>query len=293
MESFGLDPRIAATDMSGMKLGLKHWFDVLRRVWMQIDELNLSLVAAGIGFWGVMSLFPALAAMIAVWGLISDPVELQTQLEELQAAIPRDIFTVINAQITALISTRSQTLGLASLVSLGFALWSARAGVGALMRGLNMIHGSPNRSGLRHYVDAIWLTVLLIFVALVAMASVVIAPLVLAYLRIGGQVELWIDILRWVIALVAVIFAVGVLYRFGPYRSQHRRRWLSPGAVLFVLVWVAASAGFSIYLSRFGNYNQIYGSIGAVIALLIWFYISAFLVLLGASFNRALEQIEA
>lgn len=269
------------------------FFGVLKSVWKQIDELNLSLVAAGIGFWGVVSIFPALAAMIAIWGLIADPAELQHQLEELQAVIPRDIFTLINTQITALVSAQSRTLGLASLISLAAALWSARAGVGALMRGLNMIHGSANRSGLRHYADAIWMTALLIVVALVAMACVVVMPLVLAYLRIGGQVELWIDILRWFIALSAVVFAVGVLYRFGPYKSDVQRAWLSPGAVIFVLVWVVSSAGFSIYLSRFGNYNQVYGSIGAAIALLIWFYISAFLVLLGASLNVAIERSRA
>ena len=125
------------------------------------------------------------------------------------------------------------------------------------MRGLNMIHGSRNRSGFRHYFDATCMTLLLIVVALVAMGSVVIMPVVLAFLRISWEVELLIDLARWAMATGAVIIGVGVLYRFGPYQNAIRGTFFSPGAVIFLTLWVIASSGFSIYLSRFGNYNQV------------------------------------
>ncbi|GFE63945.1 YihY/virulence factor BrkB family protein [Litoreibacter roseus] len=267
-----------------------------RRVWKvavavgdTINEKNLSLIASGIAFFGLLSVFPAIAAMVSLWGLVSDPSELQAQLVEIRSLVPEQAFELIDGQISALILARDETLGWTSAVSLLFALWSARAGVSALMRAMNAIYQVPARGNMRHYADALLLTVLLIAVAFVALASVVIMPVILAIFPIGTWTELAIDGVRWAAAIFVIMAALGVLYRYGPNRQGVRTNWLTPGAVLTLFLWVLSSAAFSIYLSRFGNYNEVYGSIGAVIALLMWFYISAFLVLVGAATNAYLE----
>ena len=258
------------------------------------DKSDLDLISAGVAFYGMFSIFPAVAACIAIFSLVADPVVIEQQLALLQDVIPADAYTLFEDQITRLLSAPSAALGWATLVSVGIALWSARAGVGALMRGLNQIEGVPARSGLRHFGVAILLTISLIGVSLVALAMVVVAPIVLAFVPLEREWTGTINTVRWAVALFVLLAALGIFYRFGPNsKDTGRTPWLSPGAVLTVALWFAASWGFSTYLTNFGNYNEIYGSIGAVIAMLMWLYISSFLVLLGAAINVALRAKHA
>ena len=204
------------------------------------------------------------------------------------------MFDLLNAQVTGLVQARPSTLGWASAISVVLALWSARSGVGALITGLNTIHGTRNRRGLRRYLVALLLTLALVGVTLVAMAAVVIAPILLALLPLGSLTAIVFEIIRWCAAIGVLMGGLTVIYRFGPNRpAPPPLRWLTPGAILAVSFWAAASAGFSLYLSNFGNYNQIYGSIGAVVALLMWLYLSAFLVLLGALIDAYFEAVLA
>lgn len=267
-----------------------NWMSALRAVWHQIDERNLGLIAAGVAFFGMLAMFPGLAAVIALWGLVADPVVVDDLLTSIQSILPRDVFLLIDAQVDALITARPQTLGLTSAISILIALWSSRAGVSALMRGLNTIHGTRNRSGIRHYFMALLLTFALIVIALIALSSVVIAPVLLNFLKLGDQTAFVIDLVRWIVTISVLTVGLGLIYRFGPNRHTKPTSWITPGAILAILLWAAVSAAFSIYLSNFGNYNEVYGSIGAVIALLMWLYFSAFLILLGAALNHQLEH---
>lgn len=255
-----------------------------------VSQNNLALVSAGVAFFAMLSLFPALAALIAVLGLISDPVVVVTQLEELRELLPNDVYEIINAQVVDLITTRPDTLGWAGLLSVFFALWSARAGVGAMIIGLNSVHGERNRNMARHYIRALLITLVLVAVGNVALLSLVIVPVVLAFFPLGGFGTVVIDLVRWIVGVAVVLIGVGVLYRFGPNRRVPKVRWLSAGALLAVVSWGILSVGFSYYVANFGNYNQVYGSIGAVIAMLIWLWISSFLVLFGAALNSQLED---
>lgn len=269
----------------------------MTRVFRLLKQLNdlrsdrkMGLIAAGVAFFGMFSLFPGLAALIAVFGLLADPAVVLDQIELLSEIIPGDVFVLLNDQMTGLLSARPDTLGLATLVSVGVAFWSARAAVAALMQGLNEIFGAPDRSGVRHIMVALLLTAGLIGVAIVALLMVVVAPVALALLPLGPVAAIALDLTRWAVALLVLMAALGLLYRFGPNRRGHRLGWVTPGAALAVIGWLAASYGFSAYLSNFGNYNEVYGSIGAVAALLMWFYISAYLVLLGAGLNAVLSE---
>ena len=269
--------------------GWKIWFGAAKGVFLELNNNNLGLISAGIAFYAMLALFPATAAIIALWGFFSDPAVVSQQMQMLAPFVPAEAYVIIDDQVQALVSANTSTLGWATLVSLMAALWSARAGVAALIRGLNAIYRERNRMGLRHLATAFGVTLLLIAVALVALCCVIVIPVVLAFLPFQTFMTSLIDVLRWVIAIAVVIMAIGVLYRFGPNRRHARPGWLTPGAICAVIIWALISWGFSYYLTNFGSYNEVYGALGAVIALLMWLYLSAFSVLLGASLNAELE----
>lgn len=270
----------------------RYW-QAIKATVAHIADNNISLVSAGVAFFVMLSLFPALAALIALLGLILDPVVVLAQLEEIRNLLPADVYDIINTQITALLNARSDTLGWAGALSIFFALWSARAGVGALMTGLNEVYNARNRSAAYHYLRALMLTVMLILVGIVALIAQVVTPVLLAFFPLGTFSTLIIDVLRWAVTVTVLLGATGMLYRYGPNRKNAVFQWVSPGAILAIGLWIVVSVGFSYYVANFGNYNEVYGSIGAVIAMLIWLWISSFLVLLGGSLNAQLDLRQA
>ena len=270
---------------------LSVWRDSVLTVWRQIDEQNLSLISAGIAFFGMLAIFPGLAALIAIFGLVADPVVIQDQFALLSGLIPQDIYALLERQLQRIASARGETLGWATIVSILLALWSARAGVGAMMRGLNTIYLSPSRGVFRHYFAAFMMTLSLVLVALVAGAAVVVTPLIVAMLPLTVETVSWIDTVRWSAAIFVITGGISIIYRYGPRKRDGRRApWVTPGAVFAVLMWALVSMAFSEYLANFGRYNEVYGSIGAVVALLMWLYFSAFLVLIGGAINAQIER---
>lgn len=255
----------------------------------RMDQANLSLVAAGGAFFTMLSLFPGLAAVIALLGLVTDPTVVDEQLGLLADFIPEQAFGILEVQIRRLAATSSSTLGWATVISTGAALWSARRGTDAMIKALNAVYDAPLRGGLRSALAALLITLALIVVAIVAVLSMVVLPVILAFLPLGAWSATALEALRWILALVVVISGVWVLYRFAPNCAGARVGWLSPGAMLAIGVWGAASLGFTYYLENFGSYNEVYGSIGAVIALLMFLYITIFTVLLGATLNAELN----
>ena len=233
----------------------------------------------------MFGIFPGIAAVIAIFGLVADPVVIAEQLTLMDDIIPPDAFDLIASQMNRLIFAPPSALGWATVVSISLALWSCRAGVGALIGGLNAIAGQRQRNGLWQMVVALMLTVALVFLAIVALTVVVIVPIGLAFIPVTNSTAWLLEGLRWLIALGVLLTGLSLLYRFGPARIGSRGRWLTIGAVIVVVLWVAASAGLSYYLTNFTRYNEIYGSIGAVIGLMLWLYVSAYLILLGAALN--------
>ena len=278
--------------VAGKSFSLRSGFNGILRFWEDVSERNVGLVAAGIAFYALLAIFPGVAALVAVWGLMSDPMVVETQLDLMREFLPDEAFSLLTGQVDRLVSTHERALGLTTIVSMGVTLWSARLGVGAMIMGLNVVHGVPHRSGLGHAVMAIVLTVALIGVAVVALITVVVLPLVLAFFPLGGLAFWVLRVANWLVVLAVVAGGVALVYRFGPNLSP-RVRWLSPGLWLAVGLWVAASLGFSWYMAHFGDYGAVYGSLGAVVALLMWFYISAFAVLLGAVLNARMHPAEA
>ena len=261
----------------------------MRDVFALADRVHLGLISAGVAFFGMFSIFPGLAALIALFGLVADPVIVEEQLALVAELIPTEAYELISGQIDRLLAAQTGTLGFATLLSFVLALWAARAGVAALIQGLNAIVGRPNRRGLWHYVVAILMTLSLIGISFGALLMVVVVPVALALLPLADSTVWLLEGLRWAVTFLIVLAALSVLYRFGPNQRGSRMGWITPGAFLVVVVWNAASLAFSYYLTNFGSYNEVYGSIGAVIAMLMWLYISAYLVLMGAAVNVVLD----
>jgi membrane protein len=264
---------------------------VLRRVWRflyglwaRTDRAELGLIAAGVAFFGFLAIFPALAAVIAIYGFVSDPLVLRSQIEPLRQFLPGDAFAVLSGQVEALIASNSSTLGLSTALSLAVALWSARAGVAALIRGLNAIHHLPNRMGMWHQLRAIVLTLLLVVLALSAMVAALAGPLAIRYLPIGRVQALALEGANMLLGFLFVTLAIGLIYRLGPNAAKAPRLF-TRGLFIALGLWALVSRGFVLYLANFNTYNEVYGSIGAIAALLMWFYLSAYAVLLGAAYD--------
>lgn len=271
-------------------IGRAYW-TVLTGSIAHVSDKNLPLISAGVAFFAMLSLFPALAALIALMGLISDPAVVLPQLEDMRPLLPEEAFEILEGQVVALVTAQTGTLGWAGVVSVLLALWSARAGVSAMIIGLNEVHGTPNRHTFWHYLRALWLTILLVGVGITALLALVVLPILLAFFPLGGLGGFVVEVARWCVAIVVLFAGVGVLYRMGPNRETDPLPWFSPGAVVAIGSWGVLSAGFAYYVANFGNYNEVYGSIGAVIAMLIWLWISSFLVLFGAALNAQIETL--
>jgi membrane protein len=268
----------------------RDWWAILGRVWESTWRDNLSIIAAGIAFYAMLALIPTIAALVAIYGLVADPADIQEQLASLRSFVPRDAYGIIEGQVSRLVAADSRALGLASLFATLLAFWSSRAGVAAMIQGLNVAYGErETRSILELLALSFGLTLLVLVIGALAIAAVVVLPAVLGILQLGALGEWSVRLLRWPILFGALVFSIGALYRYGPDRNTARVPWVTWGAVLAATLWVIASVLFSYYVSNFADYNKTYGSLGAIICLLFWFFISAFVVLGGAELNAQME----
>lgn len=266
-------------------------FRTATNIWHRVTNTEIGLIAAGIAFFGFLAVFPALAAVITIWGFAADPTVVQTQLDLAANYLPDEAFDLLYGQAQRILATNTRSLGLATALSTLFALWSARAGVGALVSGINAIYGLPSRNGVRHMLRAFVMTLVLIGLVLSGMTLAVVMPLVINFLPLGDAAANALSIANFLMGMFLVMGSIAITYRLGPNRPRGTKRppFLTVGLFLALGLWVAVSRGLVFYLGNFADYNQVYGSIGAVVALLMWFYLSAYAVLLGAAVNAERE----
>lgn len=272
------------------RAGIKH----AAAVWNLASERHLGLIAAGVAFFAMLAIFPALGALIALVGLWTEPDTVSDLMETASEFLPDEAFDLIAQRADALVTTTGSTLGLTSALSLLLALWSARLGTGALAEGLTAVYGGKPRGGIWGTLTALMLTLLMIGVGLIAITAMLVVPAFLAVVGLfvddARFLRIIAEIIRWTVALLSLIGGLGLFFRYGPHRPEVRRSpFLSPGLFLAIGLWTTASLAFTIYMANFGNYDEVYGSIGAAIVLMLWFYISAYAVLLGAALNHRLE----
>jgi membrane protein len=266
------------------------WWQVAERVYSESVRDNLSVVAAGCAFYALLAIFPALSALVSLYGLAADPANVADNFGMLAYVLPPQAYDMVIDQIRRVAEASNRTLGWSLLLSLGLALWSANAGAQAMFTALNIAYEEPERRSLFHfYLSALTFTLVGIFGGLVMLIAIVYVPLLFASVGFSTEFEFLVRVARWPFLALIVLCLLAVLYRVGPCRSSAKWRWVSVGSVFATTVWLLASAAFSIYVSYFANYDKTYGSLGAVIILLLWLYISFYIILLGAEINAELE----
>jgi membrane protein len=260
------------------------------RFYRRTEQAELDLIAAGVAFYAFLAIFPAAAAVIALWGFVSDPAMIRQEMQLLRPVVPPDVFTLLSNQVEQLLAVSSSNFGLTTLLPTALALWSARAGAAALIRGLNAIHQRPNRAGHRHQLRAMFLTFVLIGLVLAAMVMALVVPLLATFLPEGPLWTRMASTTNLGLAVVLGVLAVGLAFRLGPNHGPSAPPLLSWGLLVAVVLWVLVTKGFMLYLSNFPSYNRVYGSIGAVAALMMWLYLSAYAVLIGAAVDAERQR---
>lgn len=273
------------------EIPLAGWRDVLARTWVSMFKDNISLVAAGMAFYGLLAIFPALAALVSIYGLFADPQQVQQHLQMTSGVVPEQARTIIGDQMAKIAASQPGALGVAGALSLLLAVWGATKGVKGFMAAMNIAYGEEEKRGIiAQNVIAIALTVFMVFLALLALATVAVVPFVIDHLFAGPMTKLLIAVLRWPALALIFFVALAVLYRYTPSRADARWSWVSPGSLVAIVLWLLASVAFSIYLRNFGSYNEVYGSLGAIIAMMMWLWLSAFIAIFGAELNAEAER---
>lgn len=269
---------------------LRGLFDVALRMWHKQNAMNLGLIAAGIAFYGLLSLFPGITAAVAFAGAFLQPSMLVENSADITAMLPDAAATIVMGQLTDVANANRSALNFAALFSLAIALFSASKAVANFIAGLNVIYEEKEtRNFFVVKALTIFLTGVLIIGLLVSITVVAAIPVIAAIFGDYGIIDDIVMFLRWPFLFLMGAFGIAVLYRVGPNRRSAKWRWLTPGAFVACALWVAGSFGFSLYVQSFGSYNETFGALGGVIVLLTWLWLSAFIVLLGALLDAELE----
>ena len=270
---------------------VRGWKDILLRIWKNIGKDRVVVVAAGVTFYSILALFPAIAALVALYGLFADPAAITSHLDSIAGVVPGGAIEVMRDQITRVASQGRTTLGVTFVVSLLMSLWSANAGIKSLFDALNLVYNeSEKRSFVKLNLVSLTFTLLAILFVLLAISAMVVVPIVLNFLGLGGATEMIFKIARWPALFVVVALALAVIYRYGPSREKPRWRWISWGSALAAVCWIGVSILFSWYAENFGSYNKTYGSLGAIIAFMFWIWLSIIVVLIGGEINAETEH---
>jgi membrane protein len=267
------------------------WWSILKRTLSQASDDRLLAEAAGVTFYTLLALFPAIAALVSLYGMVADRATIGEHLQLLSGIIPGGGMELIEEQVQRVASRPGSTLGFGALAGLAVSLWSANQATKAMFDALNVIYEEKEKRGfIRLTLTSLLFTLCGIVFALLALAAVVVLPVVLNLVGFGNRLDWILRLARWPLLLVAIGFALSCLYRWGPSRAKARWRWVSWGSGVAAVLWLAASLGFSWYVENFGSYNETYGSLGAVIGFMTWIWISAAVVLLGGELNAEMEH---
>ena len=266
------------------------WKDILLRTYRDVGENRIMLVSAGVTFFALLAIFPAIAALVSLYGLVADPATISEQLGSLQGILPQGALDIVGEQVTRLNEKGSTTLGFSLFLGLALSVWSANGGMKHIFDALNLVYNERESRGFitLNLVSLGFTAGALVFLVL-ALAGVVALPVALNFIGLG-EGAWWLSQLRWPILFLAVLVSLALLYRYGPSRDAPRWRWATPGSALAAFLWLAGSLLFSWYVANFGKYNQTYGSLGAAIGFMTWIWISTIIVLLGAQVNAEMEH---
>ncbi len=276
---------------SPLGFSLKDWWIITRLSYAEIEQDNVSIVAAGVAFFSMLAIFPMITAGLSIYGFFADPAIAQEQLYAVSDILPEDVWVLINDQVQAVTSASNTAIGFKIALGIFAALWAAGAGIRAMIRGLNIAYGETNnRHFLKNSALAAAFTIGTILMTLISLTVIIGVPSVLMVLKLDGIIAKLTKILPWSLLIFAFSFSCTFLYRYGPTRRPAKLRWVIPGVIFATLSWLIISAGFSKFVAAFGTYNKTYGSLGAVIVLLVWLWLTNLVIIVGAEINGEMER---
>jgi len=265
--------------------------DVLARVRVEVKTDHVTLLSAGIAFYGLLALVPALVAVISMYGLVADPGTVRSQVVSALSAAPREVRQLVSTQLEAIATSSGASNVVAAVAGLVAALWSASAGIGHLIDALNVAYDQEeHRPWLRRKAMALAFTFGASLFVAVAFVVIALLPPLVAQTGLGAAGRVAVGVVRWLVLLGAVYAALVILYRYGPDRDAPKWSWVSPGASVAAGMWIVGSLAFSLYTANFAKYNKTYGSLGAVVVLMLWLFLTALSVIVGAEVNSEMER---
>jgi membrane protein len=264
------------------------WWQIIRRAFAESSKDNVSMLAGGVAFFGFLAIFPALIALVSLYGLVADPAQAAQTLQSVTSGLPETTKPLIADQLQSVVSAGNGGLTTGLIIATLAALFSASSGTQNLMAAINIAYDeTETRGAVKLRLLALALTIGAILFVIVAIALVAVAPLVLD--RLGPAGQLIGQVVRWVLLVVLVVVALAVLYRVAPDRDAPRFSWVTLGSVAATVLWVLGSVVFSLYVNNFGSYNKTYGALAGVVVLMLWMYLTSYIVLLGAEINSESE----
>lgn len=267
------------------------WIEIVKRTYFEVERDRVLAVAAGVTFYGLLALFPALTAFVSLYGLLADVGTIADHLAGLAGFLPGGATDFLREQVSRISTSGETKLGFTAFIGLALAIWSANAGVKAIFDALNVAYGEDEkRSFFRLNAISLAFTAGILLFVLVAIGAIAVIPVVLDYIYLGRAAEWLVSLGRWPVLIGVLMVGLAVLYRFGPSRDEAQWSWVSPGAVFAACAWLVGSILFSWYVANFEDYDKTYGTIGAVIGLLMWMWLSATIVLIGAELNSEAER---
>jgi membrane protein len=267
------------------------WKDVLWRVYEEFGKDRVMSVAAGVTYYALLAIFPAIAALVSIYGLFADPATIQEHLNALSGVMPGGALEIVGEQVKRISSQGGGTLGLSFVIGLVISLWSANAGMKAIFDALNIVYDEEEkRSFIALNTQSLVFTLGALAFVLIAIGGIVVLPILLDFIGLGSGTEWLLSLARWPVLLIGVVLGLALLYRYGPSRDRAEWKWVTPGGIGAAVLWLAASMLFSWYVANFGSYNETYGSLGAVIGFMTWIWLSTIVVLVGAEVNAEVEH---
>ena len=280
-----------AAEVSLNELGVKRWIAVAWRIKAELSADHVGLIAAGVAFYGLLAIFPAITAILALGGLFLEPSEIVSQLGNLSAVVPDAAMQIITDQAASVAGSREGGLGLAALTGIGIAIYSASRGMASLIEGMNVAYDVAETRGFFHKLAVtLGLTVMVIVGLLSGLFAAVVIPALVAIINFGGLIESVATVFAWLVLTAATIVGLTVLYRYGPSHQHRPAAWFNVGAIFSGILWLVGSGIFGVYVANFASYNESFGALAGVIVLLTWLWLSAYIVLLGAELNSEINE---
>ncbi|RAI91495.1 YihY/virulence factor BrkB family protein [Algoriphagus yeomjeoni] len=273
------------------KLSFSEWRSILIKVKERIVENNVVIISAGVGFFGFLAIFPAIMALISIYGVVMDPQQIEEQVSKISSLIPEQTHKILQYRVDNFIKSEGESLGWGTFLGILLGIWIGNLGTKFLFRGINIAYETESKRGI---IKNNGLTLLFTFGAIILIilsaALIVAFPAIIEKIGLPDNLESLITWLRWLVMGIILVGSISMIYYFGPKRRRPGFMWVIPGAVLASSLWLLASWGFSFFIRNFWNLSEIYGSISAVVFLMLWLFISTFIILLGAEFNYGIEN---